>query len=72
MQLHDGYLKTCKDHSHNKKLQMYINVISSVYDPEGEQVIGLTSFYHLRNALEIPVLTSEVNITINQLIQSGR
>jgi len=39
-----------------------MNLILSAYSPEEEEIIGLTSFNHLMNALKITVFTSEVNI----------
>jgi len=50
---------------------MYTNIILSIYDPEFEEIKGLTSFNHLLIALKIPVFTSEVNIIINYFIKSG-
>jgi len=55
-------IENCGNHIDNKKYQLYINIISSIYDPDIEFIKGLTSFYHLFNALKIPVFTSEVNI----------
>jgi len=54
----------CGTHSDNKTYQLYMNIISSMYDPAIEYIKGLTSFNHLINALKIPVFTSEVNIII--------
>jgi len=44
---------------------MYSNILLSIYDPEFEEVEGLTSLNHLLLALKLPVFTSEVNIIIN-------
>lgn len=58
----EGMIKICEKYSDNNKLQMYMDIISSVYDPEFEKIKGRTSFNHLINALKLPVFTSEVNI----------
>jgi len=55
----------CENHMDNNKYQLYMNIILSMYDPENENIEGLTSFYHLFNALKIPVFTSEVNNIIS-------
>jgi len=54
----------CDNHTDNNKYQLYMYIILSMYDPEIENIKGLTSFNHLLNALKIPVFTSEVNIII--------
>lgn len=42
-----------------------MDIIMSAYNPEYEEVKGLSSFSHLINVLKSPVFNSEVNINFN-------
>jgi len=58
-------IRNCDNHIDNNKYQLYVNIILAIYDPEVEDIKGLTSFNHLISALKIPVFTSEVNKMIS-------
>lgn len=47
-----------------EKLEMYKNLILSLYDRQSETVKGLASFNRIIDALKIPVFTAEVNIRV--------